>query len=102
MNYSVHQNIAGITQLATPILIDNNVVQAGLFGSVVRGEEKESSHIDMLIKFDNNAKVSLLDVAGLKVYLEDALGRKVDLVQYDAIRPELVEYILPEEVRILG
>jgi hypothetical protein len=83
-----------------PLLKKCQVNKAGIFGSFVRGEESSDSDVDILVEFSPTADISLLEVAGLKVDLEEALGRKVDLVQYEAIRPELKEYILPEEVRI--
>jgi predicted nucleotidyltransferase len=44
---------------------------------------------------------SLLDFVGLKIEIEEALGRKVDLVEYDTIKPLLKDRILREEVPIL-
>jgi predicted nucleotidyltransferase len=44
---------------------------------------------------------SLLDFVGLKLELEDALGREVDLVEYDTIKPRLKDVILKEELAIL-
>ncbi len=45
--------------------------------------------------------MSLLDFVGLKLELEEVIGRKVDLGEYDAIKPIIKEQILKEEVSVL-
>jgi predicted nucleotidyltransferase len=74
-------------------------VRAGIFGSYARGEEKKRSDIDFLVKVTGNK--SLLDIVKLQLVLEQSLGRKVDLLEYDEISPYLKKRILSEEVRIL-
>ncbi len=83
----------------TPILRHNGVVTAGIFGSYARGEQNRKSDVDILVKF--RGKKSLLDLVGLKLELEDMLGRKVDLVEYPAIHPMIRDRVLKEQVRIL-
>jgi len=79
-----------------PILTKNGITKAGLFGSFVRNENSANSDIDILVKIEK--EISLLDFVGIKLELEEALGMKVDLVEYDAIKPALKKYILSEEV----
>lgn len=75
------------------------VTRAGVFGSVVRGEAAADSDIDILVEIER--RMSLLDFAGLKIELEEALGRKVDLGEYAAIKLMIKDDILSEEVAIL-
>jgi len=75
------------------------VSRAGVFGSLVRGEMTEGSDIDILVEIKSD--ISLLDFIHIKHELEDALGRKVDLVEYDTIKPLLRERILSEQQPIL-
>jgi uncharacterized protein len=82
-----------------PILKRYGIKKAGIFGSMARGDARSSSDIDLLIDMKKDA--SLLDLAGLKVDLEDAVGRTVDLVEYKVIKPEIKNQILSEEVVIL-
>ncbi len=82
-----------------PILKKHGVKKAVLFGSLVRGEMGEDSDIDILVKIDKD--ISLLDFVGIKLELEEVLGRKVDLVEYDTIKPRLKDRILKEQVVIL-
>jgi predicted nucleotidyltransferase len=44
---------------------------------------------------------SLLDLVALKLDLEEALGREVDLVEYSSIHPRLIDQILGEQVPVI-
>lgn len=92
-------HIEEIKQKILPILKKHGVTKAGVFGSVVRGEAREDSDIDILVEIESD--ISLLDFVGIKLEIEEALGRKVDLVEYKTIKPLLKEKILSEEVAIL-
>lgn len=82
------------------ILKKNKVVRAGIAGSYARGEQKGKSDIDILVEI-NDPKMSLLGFVGLKLDLEEALRKKVDLVEYKMIRSEIRDNILKDEVKII-
>lgn len=82
-----------------PILLKSDVTKAGLFGSVARGDNTELSDVDVLVEFPEGK--SLLDLVGLKLDLEEALGKKVDVVTYRSLHHLLKAKILSQEVRIL-
>ena len=67
---------------------------------MVRGEAREDSDIDILVEIGRD-DISLLDFVGIKLEMEEAIGRKVDLVEYSAIKPLIKKQILSEEVSIL-
>lgn len=92
-------DIDKIKQKILPILQKYEVRKIALFGSCARGEMNKDSDIDILI--DIKADISLLDFVGLKQKLEAALGRKVDLVEYDTLKPLIRERILKEQVVLL-
>jgi len=69
------------------------VRRIGVFGSFARGEEREESDIDILIEFEEGGR-SFDTYMDLKFFLEDLFGRKVDLVDRDAIKPALAPHIL--------
>ncbi|MBI2045343.1 nucleotidyltransferase family protein [Candidatus Pacearchaeota archaeon] len=94
------KNLLGIKSKIIEILKKNKIKRAGIFGSYVQGEQKEGSDVDILVEISDK-KMSLLGFAGIKVDLEEALRKKVDLVEYKMIRPELKKRIISEEVRIL-
>ena len=68
----------------------------GLFGSYVRGEQKDTSDVDILVRFLEGA--TLFDFVGLADFLEEKLGIKVDIVPVDTIRKEIREQVMKEAV----
>lgn len=89
-------NVQVITNKTNDILRAYGVKKAALFGSHARNEASETSDVDILV--DLSSGMSLLDFIGLKQELEEALNKKVDLVQYKQVKPVLADYILKEEV----
>jgi len=65
-----------------------------VFGSVARGDERARSDIDLLVTMP--ARATLFDLGGLKMDLEEALRRNVDVVPDDSIKPSLRDRILTE------
>lgn len=82
-----------------PILKRYGVSRAAVFGSFARNQMRRSSDIDILI--DIKKDISLLDFVGLKLEIEEALGKKVDLVEYETIKPLIKERIIREQLVIL-
>ncbi|MEM2070875.1 MAG: nucleotidyltransferase family protein [Archaeoglobaceae archaeon] len=74
------------------------VKEIGVFGSYVRGEMKETSDVDVLVEFEENAKVSLIDFLKLENYLSEILGVRVDLVEKGALKPNIGKRVLKETV----
>ncbi|MHA1210213.1 MAG: nucleotidyltransferase family protein [Candidatus Freyarchaeota archaeon] len=98
MNKEVRKIIETIRYLKDEIKKEYKAEVVGVFGSYVRGEQKEGSDIDVLVRFSEGA--TLFDLVALADFLEEKLGRKVDLVSERAIREELKERILKEVVTI--
>lgn len=63
------------------------VVKAWVFGSFSRGEERPDSDVDILVSFDENAKVTLLTMGGIYMDLKNLLGREIDLVEEGTLLP---------------
>jgi len=80
------------------ILKKNKVIKAGLFGSYARGDANSKSDVDILIQPPSGLG---LEFIGIKLELEEKLGKKVDLLTYKYINPLLKKSILEDEVRIL-
>lgn len=59
--------------------------EVSVFGSTARGEAGPDSDLDLLIQFEDSATWSLLDVARLKVEIEQITGQDVDLVERAAL-----------------
>ena len=72
--------------------------EIGIFGSYARGEQKQTSDVDILVDFTES--ISLLDFIHLENELSDLLGVKVDLVMKTALKPRIGRHILDEVVRV--
>jgi hypothetical protein len=83
------------------VLRNYGIRRAGVFGSLARGEVGPESDIDVLVD-TKGTNMSALQYIGMAQELEDVVGRRIDLVKYDLIKPRLRERILKEEVRIIG
>src|SRR5947209_203922 len=77
---------------------DFGVRRIALFGSTVRGDAREDSDLDILVDFETGP--TFLSFMGLKCFLEDRLGRKVDLVAPDALKPRLRRVVEREAVDV--
>ena len=63
------------------------VLKAWLFGSFARGEETPLSDVDLLVQYDDKARISLLKHCEIMNDLEELLDRKVDLVEESELLP---------------
>ena len=80
-----------------PFLKENFKVKSiSVFGSYLRGEQNEESDIDILIEFYET--IDLFKFVELEYFLSDILGRKVDLVMKDTLKPRIKDRILEEAV----
>ena len=70
----------------------------GLFGSYVRGEEREGSDLDLLVEFTDAP--DLFEFVALGRELSELLGVTVDLVMKRALKPRIGERILEEVVAV--
>ena len=76
------------------------VKEIGIFGSFVRGEEREDSDIDILVEFYPQAEMDLIKFVELEEYLSELLGAKVDLVMKSALKPRIGRRILREVIYV--
>jgi uncharacterized protein len=72
-----------------PELERRGVGHVSLFGSLARGEDTDGSDIDIAVVLRPDAHVSGFDFVGIELFLDERLGRKVDLVEEPAQRPSL-------------
>ncbi len=74
------------------------VKEIGIFGSYVRGEYKGKSDLDILVEFEEDAKIGLLKFVNMENYLSELIGVKVDLVEKSTLKPRIGKHILKEVV----
>ena len=77
---------------------DFGVRRIALFGSTARGEARADSDLDLLVDFEKDP--TFLSFMGLKAFLEDQLGRKIDLVTSDALKPRMRPIVEREAVDV--
>ena len=70
-----------------------------IFGSHARGQAGEKSDLDLIVEFAPEAEIGLFAFARLRRRLSELLGKEVDLVTPEAIRPEMRDEIFREAVR---
>jgi predicted nucleotidyltransferase len=93
------QEIESIIRDEKPILRCRfKVKEIGIFGSFVRGEQKDSSDLDLLIDFEEPP--GLIRYVGLQNYLSDKIGERVDLITKSGLKPRIGGHILKEVIYV--
>ncbi len=93
-----HTVLSRLSECAPEIRRRFSVKALSVFGSVARGEAAEGSNVDVLVAFKQKATFDLF--MDLKFYLEELLGRGVDLVTDKAIRPQVRRAIDQEMIDV--
>ena len=94
MIYTINQ----IREIAMPIAASYGVKSLSLFGSYARGEATEDSDIDLLL--DRAGMAGGWAMGGLYADLRDALGKELDLVTVGGAKPDFLNRIRRDEVRL--
>ena len=71
-----------------------NIAELGIFGSYIRGEQKETSDLDVLVEYKD--KVSFFDILYLEEELSKIAGIKVDLVLKSGLKKFMGQQIMQE------
>jgi hypothetical protein len=69
-----------------------------VFGSVARDEARLDSDVDILVEFDG--PLTYRRYCELRFYIEDLLGRRVDLVTTDGLRPRVRPFVERDAIRV--
>ena len=92
------QVLSQLAQSKPTLVARFGVTDLALFGSTVRDAARADSDIDILVSFDGPATSQRY--FGVQFFLEDLLGRPIDLVTDKALRPELRPFIEKEAVHV--
>jgi predicted nucleotidyltransferase len=71
------------------------VKRCGVFGSFARGMQTDQSDVDILVEFEPDKK-SFDNFMHLAIFLEETLGRRVELVTPESLSPYIGPHILRE------
>ena len=85
-----------LRSLQTDLSVRYKVRRIGIFGSFARVESRPDSDVDILVDFNPGA--DLFDLIELSQYLEEKIGRHVDLATPRALRPEIRESVFRDVV----
>ena len=85
-----------LRSLQTDLSVRYKVRRIGIFGSFARVESRPDSNVDILVDFNPGA--DLFDLIELSQYLEEKIGRHVDLATPRALRPEIRESVFRDVV----
>lgn len=90
-----------IAQNKEYLLKTYGVEEIGVFGSFARGDNDANSDIDIAIEINHDkAVVGFFEFGRMERFLEELLGRKIDLVTKGSIKPYIKERILSQMITI--
>ena len=96
---SLREQVLAKTGLVRTLALAHGARSVEMFGSAARGEERPESDIDLLVELDRGR--SLLDLIALGNDLEEAFGRRVDVVEKSAAKARVRESARRDGVKIL-
>lgn len=92
MTSRIHAELAALEKP----LRQRGLTALALFGSIVRGTSRPDSDVDVLIDVASGTKFSLIDLVSVKDFLEDRLGRKVDVMTRQGLHPAIRDRVIRE------
>jgi len=87
-----------LRQLFPTLQQQYNIKKLGLFGSYSRNQATEESDIDLLIELDPDITFGLITFCQIENTLSEKLGKKVDLVIAENLKPSLKQNILDDVI----
>jgi predicted nucleotidyltransferase len=87
--------LATLATLEKP-LRERGLKSLAVFGSVIRGEARTDSDVDVLVDVEPDVRFSLIDLVALKDFLEDRLNREVDVVTKSGLDACIRDRVLSE------
>jgi predicted nucleotidyltransferase len=79
-----------------PALRARGITRLQMFGSRARGDNREDSDLDLLVDVDPDRKLSLFELAGVRLDLSDALGVETYLIEIEGLEPRFAGRIEPD------
>jgi len=96
---STRQDIlASLKKIKGEVEKEYSVKTIGVFGSVARNEQTGESDIDLLVEFSK--PVGFVTFMRLENFLSEQLGKQVDLVTSDSLKPVIRQDVLSEVIYV--
>jgi predicted nucleotidyltransferase len=93
------QEIEKYQQLILPVLKRYFIKRAAIFGSAAKGNMNANSDVDLLIEAEQG--FTLFKMLKLEEEISELIKRKVDLVEYSALKPSIRKEVLLSSITIL-
>lgn len=93
-------NVLGRLRAHASALQQRGVTSLWVFGSVVRGDARPDSDIDLIAEFASDRRMSLTGFASLREDLAALLGAPVDLAEWRVLRPHIRAAAQREAVQV--
>jgi hypothetical protein len=90
--------ITSLKKIKGKVAKDYSVKTIGVFGSVARNEQTGESDIDLLVEFSK--PVGFVTFMRLENFLSEQLGKQVDLVSSDSLKPVIRQDVLSEVIYV--
>lgn len=91
---SHHEDTRAALLALEPALRERGVESAALFGAAARGDDQPGSRVDILVEFSAGEDPPLGDQIALATFLEQRLGRRVDMMTRDGLDPVIRDVVL--------
>jgi predicted nucleotidyltransferase len=98
MKSSRQDILASLKKLKREVAKEYSVKTIGVFGSVARDEQTGQSDIDLLVEFSK--PVGFVTFMRLENFLSERLGKQVDLVTSDSLKPVIRQDVLSEVIYV--
>jgi predicted nucleotidyltransferase len=85
----VLQAILGALRAAEPALRESGVLSLALAGSIARGTAHDRSDVDVVVDLDPARELGVLALVDIRQRIESRVGRKADVLERRALRPEI-------------
>jgi uncharacterized protein len=93
-----NMNLAIYDKKIQQICQSQGITYLGLFGLYARGDNKPTSDVDLLVRFDKS--VSLFQLARVQNTFSDVLSKNVDLVMEKNLKPRIRPYVKRDLITI--
>ena len=77
----ISPNIQPLIHKIQGFLTSQPIERAWLFGSSSRGEEHAQSDIDLMVRYDQHARITLFTISRIMLQLKELTGKNIDLVE---------------------
>jgi predicted nucleotidyltransferase len=98
--WAVANHIATLRRHLPSLTQQYHIKALGVFGSYVSNEQTPTSDLDILVEFEDFSHLSLFSYVGIQHTLSAIVGKEVDLVLRDGLKPSIRETVLQEVIWI--